>query len=149
MSKLPYLCFINSRNSGNSIVPLPSRSASIIKFRTSSSKQARSDNLAHFLAAKAQLNTCTCVSVCPSVWQTEFLPVYTPLYPLMPLYAPLCAFTPLYTSLEAFTCFYTLYKLSSSQDLVVGLVINNMITHNFFRSVRLYVHMPINHHTRI
>ena len=37
MSKLPYLCFINSRNSGNSIVPLPSRSASIIKFRTSSS----------------------------------------------------------------------------------------------------------------
>ena len=31
-----------------------------------------------FLAAKAQLNTCTClVSVCPSVVKTEFLPVYT------------------------------------------------------------------------
>ena len=35
--KLFNFCFINSRNSGNSIVPLPSRSASIIRFRTSSS----------------------------------------------------------------------------------------------------------------
>ena len=37
LSTIPYFCFINSRNSGNSIVPFPSRSASIIKFRTSSS----------------------------------------------------------------------------------------------------------------
>ena len=87
--------------------------------------------------------------------KTEFLPIYTALYPLMPLYVPLCFFMPLlatlcpflalyaplfpfmplcapsyclhpftslYTSLQAFTCFYMLYKLSSSQDLVVGLV---------------------------
>ena len=33
----PYFCFINSRNSGNSMVPLPSRSASIMRLRTSSS----------------------------------------------------------------------------------------------------------------
>ena len=71
-----------------------------------------------FLAAKAQLNTCTClVSVClsvrPSVVKTEFLPAYTivqlvtacdsfvmfrlcafplcPFVPFVPLYAP---FTP-------------------------------------------------------
>ena len=30
-----------------------------------------------FLAAKAQLNTCTCDCVCLSVVKTEFLPVYT------------------------------------------------------------------------
>ena len=50
-----------------------------------------------------------------------FMPLYAPLCPFMPLYAPLC---PFYTSLQAFTCFYTLYKLSSSQDLVVGLVLH-------------------------
>ena len=63
-----------------------------------------------FLAAKAQLNTCTCDCVCLSVVKTEFLPVYTivqlvtdcdsfvmfrlcafPLCPFVPLYAP---FTP-------------------------------------------------------
>ena len=45
----------------------------------------------------------------------HFMPIYAPLcpfMPLMPLYAPLCPFT----------SFYMLYKLSSSQDLVVGLV---------------------------
>ena len=66
--------------------------------------------------------------VCLSVSKPEFLPVYTPLYPLMPLCAPLCPFMPfyapftplcpfmplfvsfcpfmpLYASLQAFTCF--------------------------------------------
>ena len=74
-----------------------------------------------FLAAKAQLNTCTCPCVCVSVrFKPELLPVYTPLYSLMSLCAPLC-FIPLYKLLQ----FYMLYKLmlmSSSQDLVVGLV---------------------------
>ena len=45
-----------------------------------------------FLAAKAQLNTCTCVaSVC--LWSklnfSRFTPPYAPLCPLMPLCAPL------------------------------------------------------------
>ena len=139
-----------------------------------------------FLAAKAQLNTCTCVSVCVSVrlWSKLNFSLFTPLYtlsklsqavtschklskadtcchkpftcnvpsvcipfpsvcipllhvmfrlcaflcstlcPFVSLCVPLCPFIPLYTSLQVFTCFYTLYKLSSSQDLVVGLVIS-------------------------
>ena len=62
-----------------------------------------------FLAAKAQLNTCTCVSVCPSArLKAEFLPVYAPLCPFMPLYAPLCPFMPLYSPLSHLI---PLYKL--------------------------------------
>ncbi len=41
---------------------------------------------------------------------------------------PLCPFMPLFTSLKAFTCFYMLYKLSSCQDLVVGLVLYLFLT---------------------
>ena len=51
-----------------------------------------------------------------------FIPLYAPLCQFMPLYAPICPYMSLYTSLQAFSCFYTLYKLSSSQELVVGLV---------------------------
>ena len=58
--------------------------------------------------------------LCP--FYAPFMPLLCPLYPFMPLYAPMCPFMPLYTSLQAFTCFYTLYKLSSFQDLVAGLV---------------------------
>ena len=59
-----------------------------------------------FLAAKAQLNTCTCVaSVCVSVVKPEFLPVDTPLYPLMPIYAPLWPFVALCAPLCTLTLF--------------------------------------------
>ena len=84
-----------------------------------------------FLAAKAQLNPCTCpVSVCLSVrFKTEFLPVlcpfmplyvplcpfmpllcpfYAPFMPLIPLYAPVCPYVPLYAPLYLFTSFYML-----------------------------------------
>ena len=82
-----------------------------------------------------KLNFCLCPCpflppFCPLFTPLyPFIPLYTPLYPFIPLYAPLCPFyapscpfTPLYTSLQDITCFYTLYKLSSSQDLVIGLV---------------------------
>ena len=49
---------------------------------------------------------CVCLSVRLSVVKTEFLPVYTPLHPLMPLCAPLCPFMPLYVPLFPFIPLY-------------------------------------------
>ena len=60
-----------------------------------------------------------------------------PLSPFESLCVPISPFMPLYTSLQAFTCFYTLYKLSSSQDLVVGLVLFSAICGNLLTLVAL------------
>ena len=61
-----------------------------------------------------------------------FVSLCVPLFPFMPLYC-LCPFIPLCKLLHAFTHFYTLYKLSSSQDLIVGLVFIAVKEKRYFR----------------
>ena len=76
----------------------------------------------------------------------HFMPLYAPFWPFIPLCAPsycLHPFTSLYTSLQAFTCFYMLYKLSSSQDLVVGLVFNSSwLIHDWTMQKSIFNHCP-------
>ena len=103
-----------------------------VKFKTSSGPVWLSVS---FLAAKAQLNTCTCLvsvclSVCPSVVKTEFLPVYTIVQlvtvcdslwqlcnvpsvciPFVSLCAPLCPFVPFVPLYAPFTPSYVMFCL--------------------------------------